>query len=453
VSRIAPFVLVVLGACSGPPGANTSFDWHADLTALPEAVLSVWVSPEGDQAIAVGGGREGVIFEWNGGPAWHAPLLPETGLLWWTWAEPGGTAYAVGEDATVLVREPGGAWQRAPMDGVVPPSIALYGVWGHGGHVWVVGGSVNAATPPPNAIAHFDGTTWTAEDTSALPEETIFKVWGTSADDVWVVGREGLIGHRDAAGVWTPYDSGTDAPLIAVMGRSANEVYAVGGASAGEIVKWDGVAWSPFAQTGEGLSAVWTAPGRALFVGGNRGFLARFGGSDTGDPDPSCLDFTRPVLDVDFHCMSGGPGRVLAVGADLLGGTAPWDGAIMAHGLGTADQVDYAPKPDAAPPDARPPDAMVIPDGAPDAVPPDAHWPTEGETCGFFVNDAGVSVPYCAAGLECWELLMSGVLMCTEECAEATQCSAYGPEACCRRPGFQTLTTVCIPGTYTECTP
>ncbi len=453
--RRAALVAVISTACSGPPGANPRFDWQADLSMLPEAVLSVWVAPSGDQAIAVGGGSGGaVIFEWNGGPSWSAPLLPESGLLWWAWAEPGGTAWAVGEDATVLAREPGGPWQRAAVDGAVPPSVALYGVWGAGGDVWVVGGSVNAASPPPNAIAHFDGTVWTAEDTGALPEEAIFKVWGTSAGDVWVVGVDGLIGHRGGDGVWIAHDSGSEARLIALMGRASDEVYAVGGDSTGVVLKWDGVDWSEFAQTGEALSAIWTAPGRALFVGGNRGFLGRYGGSDGGDPDPARFDSARPALDVDFHCMSGGNDRVVAVGADLLGGgPGRWNGAIMAHGQSTPDRVDYAPRPDAAPPDAPPPDAEPIYDGAPDAIPPDAHWPTQAEMCAFYTNDAGVSVPYCATGLECWELLMSGVLMCTEECAEASNCGAYGPDPCCRRPGFQTLTTVCIPGSYIECTP
>jgi hypothetical protein len=60
--------------------------------------------------------------------------------------------------------------------------------------------------------------------------------------------------------------------------------------------------------------------------------------------------------------------------------------------------------------------------------------------------------PLCQGDLECWLLATSNFYLCTQECATAAECGDYGPNACCKRPGFQTLTTVCIPESYVECT-
>jgi hypothetical protein len=87
-----------------------------------------------------------------------------------------------------------------------------------------------------------------------------------------------------------------------------------------------------------------------------------------------------------------------------------------------------------------PTDASV--DAAVDASPP----PGPGEVC-------GPSPDYCAPGLECWYLAVSGEYICTQPCSSPIQCIAYGPGACCVPPGFQTLETVCVPPGYSECSP
>ena len=42
-------------------------------------------------------------------------------------------------------------------------------------------------------------------------------VWARAADDVWVVGSDGLILHFDGR-TWTQEPSGTDEPLVGVHG-------------------------------------------------------------------------------------------------------------------------------------------------------------------------------------------------------------------------------------------
>jgi hypothetical protein len=219
-----------------------------------------------------------------------------------------------------------------------------------------------------------------------------------------------------------------------VYGRAADDVYAVGGDSTGLVLHWDGAGWTNFAPSlaVDPLSGVWTAPGRALYAGGNRGVLLRFGGADNATPDPAKLDMTFPLSDVDFHALAGSSTAVHAVGADLLGGGAPWNGTIVSHGMAIGGPI-HLPTPH----DAGVPDAPSLPDGGPANGAPCAGDVTHGFSC--------------AAGFACWQLLPEDVNICTAECTSATECGAYGPGACCARPGFQTLTTVCIPGAYSQC--
>jgi hypothetical protein len=435
---------VALAACTGPPATSIDrFEWQLELEDLDEAVLSVWVAPDGSQAVATGSSHgDPFILEWDGGDTWRSPVLPDGGgILWWTWGDGGDTTFAVGEQASIL-RRGGGLWRLEAVAGAAPPQVKFYGVWGASADdVWVVGGAFPGA--PAAAIVHWNGVEWTSEDPGDA--ELLFKVWGNGPDDVWAVGAGGTVIHRGGDAVWRAVDSGTTEQLIAVMGRGRDEVYAVGGDAGGVVLAWDGAEWTRFASEPEPLSGIWTAPGRSLFVGGNRGLLVRYGARDESDPFAPAATWIRRDPEVDFHCLSGGGDLVLAVGADIQGGGGGhWGGAVAAHGGSTARSIEYAPRPDAGPVDAAPPDASMSPiDGAP----ADARWPGHGEECGF--SDAGI--PICAAGLECWLLATSGVYMCTKPCDSAAECGEYGPSACCRRPGFQTLTTVCIPDGYVEC--
>jgi hypothetical protein len=146
------------------------------------------------------------------------------------------------------------------------------------------------------------------------------------------------------------------------------------------------------------------------------------------------------LTDVCLHSLAGSAKTVAAVGADLV--AAGGRGALLTHGAALAGNVVLSPLPDATPP---PPDAAAAPDGPPaDAGPPDATpLPGAGELC-------GPEPDFCATGHDCWLLLTSDVTICTESCVVAADCVGYG-DVCCKRPGFQTTQTVCIPTSYVEC--
>jgi hypothetical protein len=436
--------LCAVAACAGPPtSANVPdagpppFTFQPELEALPAAVLDVWLGD--DEAIAVGGDSDTpLLLEWTGGATWLERALPAgIGVLWWTWGEPGADAFAVG-DGGVILRRSAGLWRVEPMDGLVADGITLYGVHGSSEtDVWVVGGSLTPGTAP--AILHWDGTIWTAFDTSALPAVPLFKVWAAGTGDVWIVGDQGTILHGDGT-TFQQVLSPTTSRLIAIYGRAADEIYAVGGNQTGEVLASDGNFWTPFATTSDPLSGVWTAPGRALYVAGNNGYLARYGGADDADPDATKLDETRANLEnVDFHSLGGGASAVIAVGADLLGGSrGAWNGALVTHGTPTASQILVEALPDAGA-DA-PIDAATSPADAPPADAAGTDAPGADQPC----------TGACAPGLECWPLQADGVARCTKTCASPGDCGTdFGPSPCCHVPGPQTFTTVCVDSTNT----
>ena len=360
-----------------------------------------------------------------GGSRWRIPRTPDAGVLWWCWSDDNAIV-AVGEDGSVL-RNRGENWVRDEVPEELE-SGTFFGVWGSSeATVVAVGGAPRLANAPP-IIAHFRDRTWTAEDTTMLGNGTLFKIWGTADDNLWAVGSPGLIAHFDG-NRWRKIDSPTEAPLIAVHGSAANDIFAVGGQGGGEILHFDGDSWRLFANAPEELSAVWTAPGEPLYVGGDRGFLARY---DRRSGAISSVDVTTavPTADVCFHGLFGRSDAVVAVGADLIaGGDGGWRGAAFSHGRSFAGRVPETPTIDAAPPT--------------DSAPSDATTVGPGETC----NPIG-----CHPGLTCWFLQFTDIEICTRGCTTADECSDdYGEGACCERPGIQVLDRVCLPADSQEC--
>ncbi len=436
--RALPVLLAMSLACSAPPGApvgdagpSGSFSWRTALAELDEAVLAACGG--NGEFYAVGGSQgRGLFLEWTGSE-WYAPWLPDgTSTLWWCWVDDGGGIWAVGERGTVLRRRDG-RWQLEDTLAAVDDEVTLYGVWGSAADdVYVVGGSFTNPNVP-SAIGHFDGELWVPFDIRALTGEPLFKVWGTAASDIWAVGAGGVALHFDGV-QWTGVATPTDARLIAISGSSSSDVYAVGGTSTGVVLRWDGNAWSEFARAPEPLSGVWTAPGEPLYVGGNRGFAVRYDSGDNGRPSPNEGTLASLGNDLCIHAMYGSGNAVVAAGADLYsGGAGGWDGRILTHGgPGLEGPIDRQPRPDAG----------IEPDaGAFDAG---AGGPGPGEPC-------GQPPDVCAPGLECWLLLDSGQYICTQLCSDASECTEYGADPCCVQPGFQTLDTVCIPGQFGEC--
>lgn len=117
------------------------------------------------------------------------------------------------------------------------------------------------STQPSPAPRH----PWTVEPSGATAD--LFAVWGSSANDLYVVGAGGTILHSTGMGDWSQEDSGTSADLLAVWGSGPNDVHAVG---------WNGVhvkrdatgSWAAASSPSmtNRLTAIWGFSADELFI-------------------------------------------------------------------------------------------------------------------------------------------------------------------------------------------
>lgn len=109
-------------------------------------------------------------------------------------------------------------------------------------------------------------------------------VWGSAADDVWVVGSElgndrSVLLHWDGSR-WSPttMDWGVDGQgaLYGIGGTGPDDVWAVGGF--GLTMHWDGAAWSVVTRYDSGsaqYNAVWAATPSDVWAVADNGIIAR----------------------------------------------------------------------------------------------------------------------------------------------------------------------------------
>ncbi|MCB9566493.1 MAG: hypothetical protein H6710_04645 [Myxococcales bacterium] len=321
-SLLALSVVLVAPGCTGDePQWPESWERSLEVGAEVGAFLSVW-GPSPDEVYAVGGNPEaGVIYRFDGA-SWTPEALAETPpLLNWIDGQ-SGDVWVVGNGGVAL-RQTASGWERLDT-GIDTP---LWGVWGAApDDVWAVGGQVGAGADAP-VLAHFDGAAWTevAIPTLDRPSEALFKVWGTSRDHVFAVGRAGVILHYDGD-TWAQQPSGVTKDLISLWGTGPDEIVAVGGRSNGVVARWDGAAWTP-EVIGEsaGLNGVWVdGRGRAWVCGVNgvTGLVAA--GASTFTP--------KIVTTLVLHGAYGfDQGPHFAVGGSL-DRNPPYQGVIMLRG-------------------------------------------------------------------------------------------------------------------------
>jgi hypothetical protein len=146
----------------------------------------------------------------------------------------------------------------------------LDGVWSDGpDEAWVVGwqgDGEDVATRRP-VIARFSGCAWTTLSVPAPAQMArALGVWGSAADDVWIVGEADHVLHFDGKRLEAVPLPGGTVQLGAVSGTGRNDVWAVGQ----RAFHWDGAAWTEVSIPGPDFQQifrdVWAVAPNDVFV-------------------------------------------------------------------------------------------------------------------------------------------------------------------------------------------
>jgi hypothetical protein len=191
---------------------------------------------------------------------------------------------------------------NATEDPLVSQNVAGLSVW----------------TPPlPCAIG-----TWCTETAPVTGTPLLHAVWAASANDVFAVGDDGTIIHRNSAGTWSVMTSGTTNDLRGVWGSSASDVWA--GGISGTILHYNGTAWSSVSGATTDVDAVWgTASTNMWFAGqgtvlhwtGSSFTTSTFGGTLLGISGTSASDVWTTGENTNAHHWNGTSWTTLTPGA------------------------------------------------------------------------------------------------------------------------------------------
>jgi hypothetical protein len=205
-----------------------------------------------------------------------APATVEAPDLLSVWSVAPGEAYAAGESGTIL-HHVAGAWARETSG----TTVALRGIWASGELAWAVGDG--------GTILRRTGGAWSAVPSST--SQDLHGIWAAGPEAAWAVGSNGVLLRWDGQ-AWSVVALSTPGDITSlngVWGRSANDVWAVGGGHepdrdyAAVLLHWDGTTWSTtytcnpegtrFASGGwvASLADVWGDAGGTLWASGGCG--------------------------------------------------------------------------------------------------------------------------------------------------------------------------------------
>lgn len=313
-------------ACPTDPDPPATPPWAEAFPARDFGwLLGVW-GPPGGAVYAVGGSPDAGRIQRKVGATWSELSIGlDAPLLNWAHGFSDQDFTVVGNHGTILHYD----GQRFTQSATVTDQN-LWGVFGATpDDLWAVGG--DGFLDGQATILRNRGQGWTKVPVPTLQHPDVFaffKVWGSAADDIYIVGQRGVVLHWDGAAL-TELFVGTGEDLVTVYGLSKDRVAIVGGRANGELITWDGTAWKreqliPL----PGLNAVWFRNPNQVHVGGQSGTLATF--------NWSTRNFVQEVTDadLDIHALYGDQnGELHAVGGSLLSSRAPYLGLALTRAL------------------------------------------------------------------------------------------------------------------------
>ena len=337
--RPLPSLLVAVGVIattgcprSDPPTPIGPARWATVLDKqLDRAVLSVW-GTSGHDVFAVGGalgnGGETLALHFDGAQ-WRELHAGGAETFWWVNGSSASDVWMTGTHGRIA------HWDgRVFADRASGTTATVWGVFAFSSNdAWAVGGTPEGGIGADNdVLLHWDGVQWAREKLPGPPlGRTLYKVWGTSDADLWLVGEAATIWHHDATS-WTSFDvkSVATGTLFTVTGCSSNEVWAVGGNS---VLRWDGSTWSKatldLSSQVNGVACL--GPGAAAVVG--------FGGLKQRLADGKWLDEFDKEPFVDLHAVWADPSEdaFWVSGGDFVSASKPGAvrrGVVARFGIG-----------------------------------------------------------------------------------------------------------------------
>lgn len=170
-------------------------------------------------------------YRWNGSSVTtYTPAQPRYGPKNDAWFASPDFGFLL--DDVTLLRWDGSQWNQEPaLSGFYPTAI-----WGTAANdVWLVGNQLKAA--------HWDGSNWTVVNLNGeeFSSEELIRVWGATSQDVWAVGKEGSLFHNTGDGFVRVTPETPVGPALAIGGTGVDDVWFLGRAAA----HWNGTAFSP----------------------------------------------------------------------------------------------------------------------------------------------------------------------------------------------------------------
>lgn len=161
-------------------------------------------------------------------------------------------------------------------------------------------------------VVHYDGSKFTSEPVGA----TVYNLWGSGRDDIWLVGGSGVTYHYNGT-AWQKVATGAEEFLYGISGTDRTHAWAVG--AEGMILRWDGTQWTALREGAHNESqALWVAGPKDAWAGG-------FGGLAHYDGTRWTL---LPGTQGSIHGIWGSaPDDVWAVGAAVY----HWDGKTLSR--------------------------------------------------------------------------------------------------------------------------
>ncbi|QDG53688.1 hypothetical protein FIV42_23970 [Persicimonas caeni] len=328
--RITALALALLLVACGPDGGDNNDPaegWQDAFDASQSGWLLSVAGASSSEVYAAGGTpEEGRLWRYDGS-TWAEDELPEgVPLLNWVHVFDDGTPIIAGNGGTVLRRE-GDAWVAEQT----PTEQDLWGIWGASpDDVWAVGGNGRDEGAATVLRRGADGT-WQAQ---TLPEmerpnvRAFFKVWGTGADNVYIVGQRGAVLRWDGQAL-EELLVGTSEDLISLWGTGPDNIVMVGGRSNGVVVRFDGTEWThaSLAPT-PGLNGVWMDEAETAWVAGNAGTLGRL---DTAELSLE----TQPIdTTLEMHAIFGTGDALFSVGGNFGMPMGPYEGVALQRAAG-----------------------------------------------------------------------------------------------------------------------